>query len=60
MDEEVAPALEPDNHILPATVDGRDAFALEFVRHGLRWLRACQPLVENPDALEPPADEHRT
>ena len=57
MNEEVAIAFEIHNHILAAAPDVHDAFSLEGACDRRRRLGARQPLVENGDAHEPPADE---
>ena len=49
--------LEPDNQILAATLDRRDALALELSRHLGRLVRTHEARVVDRHPLEAPADE---
>src|SRR5437762_7817144 len=59
VDQENATALEPNNQILSATLEGFDAFAFQLGRHLGRVVGSRQPRIEDLDALETAADEHR-
>jgi L-amino acid N-acyltransferase YncA len=59
MDQEVAPALEGENQILPAPADVGDALARELGGDDLGELGTGEPPVGDLDALEAPADEPR-
>jgi hypothetical protein len=59
VDQENATALEPNNHIFAATLNGRDTLAFELGCDRCGILRASQAPVEDLDAVDPPADEHR-
>ena len=59
MDQENATALEPNNQILAAPLERRDALARELGRHLGRILRTRQPRVVDLDVLEAASDEHR-
>jgi len=52
-------ALEPKNQILAASVDLRDALALQFGCHRGRLERTDEPWVVDLHALEPPPDQDR-
>src|SRR4051794_41233416 len=59
VDQEHAPAFEPKNQILPATIDALDALSLELGRH-LGWIVGTrEPRVGDVDALEPATGEVR-
>jgi hypothetical protein len=57
--EEVVAARELEPQILPTSQDVLNALTGEPSLDLLRWLRASQPHVEDPDLLEPPARERR-
>jgi hypothetical protein len=59
VDQESPTSLEPNNQILAAAIDGRDALALQLGcdLNAVEWAR--QPRVEDLDALEGTAHEHR-
>jgi hypothetical protein len=59
VDQESPTSLEPNNQILAAAIDGRDALALQLGRdlNPVEWAR--QPRIEDLDALEGAAQEHR-
>jgi hypothetical protein len=57
VDQKNPTALEPNNQILAAPLDGGDSFPLEFSRHLDRVVRAYEPRVVDADALETPSDE---
>lgn len=59
VDQEGPTSLEPNNQILAAAIDGRDALALQLGRdlNPVEWAR--QPRIEDLDALEGAAQEHR-
>ena len=59
VDQENATALEPDDQILAAPLERRDALARELGRHLGRILGPRQPRVFDLDVLEAAADEHR-
>src|SRR5438874_7499941 len=64
VNQESATRLEPDNQILASTLDGADAFALEFGGDSLRLERPYEPRIVDLDAVESPPDqvwlEHET
>src|SRR5437764_8045005 len=57
VNQENATALEPNNQILAASLDGDDALALQLGRDLERLERPHQPRVEDLDALKSPPDE---
>src|ERR1044072_10052995 len=59
VDQESPTSLEPNNQILAAAIDGRDALALQLGRdlNPVEWAR--QPRIEDLDALEGAAQEQR-
>jgi len=57
VNQEYTTALESNNQILPATIDGVDALALELGRDDVWVERPCQPRILDVDALEAAADE---
>ena len=57
--EQHATGLEPDNQVLAATLDRRDALALQLGRHLGRLVRAHEPRVVDLDALEAPSRRAR-
>src|SRR5512134_3862949 len=59
VNQEYPTGLESNNQILAAPLDGGDGLALELGRDLLRLGRARGAWVEDVDALEAPADEHR-
>ena len=59
VNQENATAFEPNNQILPASVQRRDVLALELGRDGRGVERTRQAGVEDLDSLECPADEQR-
>jgi hypothetical protein len=59
VDQESPTGLEPNNQILAAAIDGRDALALQLGRDLNPVERARQPRIEDLDALEGAAQEHR-
>jgi hypothetical protein len=58
VDQERTSRLEPNNQILAAATDGRDALALELVRDLDRVEWARQARVGDRHTLEDPALEH--
>jgi hypothetical protein len=58
VDQENATALEPDNQILAAAIDGDDSLALELGGDLTRVERPNETRVVDHDALEHAADEH--
>jgi hypothetical protein len=59
VNQERASRFEPNNQILAATIDQRDALAVELVCHR-EWVeRSREPRIGDPDLLEDPALEHR-
>src|ERR671910_112446 len=59
VDQERSPALEPDDQILAATLDGFDTFSLEVPRDLLRLERPGQPRVADLDTCEAAAAQDR-
>jgi hypothetical protein len=59
VNEQRATGLEPNNQILAATIDQRDALAVELVRDLERIERPRQTWIGDPDTLEAPPFEHR-
>ena len=59
VDQESPTSLEPNNQILAAAIDGRDALALQFGRDHDPVERARQPRIGDLDTLEGAAHEHR-
>jgi hypothetical protein len=59
MDEEVPPAFEPENQILPAPPERDDALAGEGGGDRFRRLRPRQARIGDLDALEASSDEPR-
>lgn len=59
VNQENQTALEPNNQILAAAIDGRDALALQLGRdlNPVEWAR--QPRIEDLDVLKGAAQEHR-
>jgi hypothetical protein len=59
VDQESPTSLEPKNQIFAATIDGRDALALQLGcdLNPVEWAR--QPRIEDLDALEGAAHEQR-
>jgi hypothetical protein len=59
VDQESPISLEPNNQILAAAIDSRDALALQLAcdLDPVEWAR--QPRIEDLDALEGAAEEHR-
>jgi hypothetical protein len=57
--QESPTSLEPNNQILAAAIDGRDALALQLGcdLNPVEWAR--QPRIEDLDALKGAAHEHR-
>ena len=58
VNQERATGVEPNNQILAATIDSRDAFAAEFVCDLERVERPGQPRVADPNVLEDPSFQH--
>ena len=59
VNQERTTGLEPNNQILAATFDQRDALAVQLMCD-LEWIeRACQPGIGNANVLEDTAFEHR-
>lgn len=53
VNKESSPALEPDNQILAATIDRRNALAFDLGRHEIRGERTHKPRIgdrRSPDA----------
>ena len=59
VNEQNAIGLESKNQILAATLDRRDALALELRRHLGRLVWSHEPRIVNLDPLEATAREHR-
>jgi hypothetical protein len=59
VDEETEAALEPEQEVLPATLDGDDAVTLELLGHLEEVVGARQPRIEDLDAGENAALEPR-
>src|SRR3954452_8726374 len=59
VNQENPTALEPDNQILAAPLDGGDALTLELGRDLQRLERPDEPRVGDLHALEASTDEHR-
>jgi hypothetical protein len=57
VNQENATSLEPNNQILAAAPDFRDALALELGRHLGGLERTHEPRIVDPDAVEAPSDE---
>src|SRR5215469_17366159 len=57
VNQEYATALEPDNQILAAPTDLRDALALQLGRHLGRLVGPDEPRVVDTHVLEAPTDE---
>ena len=57
VDQENTTALEPNNQILAATLDGGDVFPFELGRHLGGLVRAYEARVVDAHPLEAPADE---
>ena len=57
VDQENTTALEPNNQILAATLDGGDVFSFELGRHLGGLVRAHEARVVDAHPLEAPADE---
>src|SRR2546430_17376601 len=54
VDQENTPALEPNNQILAAPLDGRDPLSFQLGRHLGRLVRAHEARVLDPHPLEAP------
>ena len=52
MNQESPSRFEPNNQILAAPIDGRDALALELSRDLVGIRGARQPRIRDPDMLE--------
>src|SRR3989442_3361590 len=59
VDQENTPALEPNNQILAAPLDGRDPLTLQFGRHLGRLVWAHEARVVDAHPVEAPPDERR-
>jgi len=59
VNQENPTALEPKNQILAASVDFRDALALQLGCHRDRLEWTDEPRVVDLNALEPPPDQER-
>ena len=59
MDQENTTALEPNNQILAAPLDGRDPLTLQLGRHLGRLVWAHEARVVDAHPLEAPPDERR-
>src|SRR6266404_9451122 len=59
VDQENPTALEPNNQILAAPLDGRDPLPLQLGRHLGRLVRAHKTWVVDVHPLEAPTDERR-
>ena len=59
VDQENTTALEPNNQILAAPLDRRDALAFQLGRHLGRLVRAHEARVVDPHLLEAAPDERR-
>jgi hypothetical protein len=57
VNQERTTRLEPNNQILAATIDQRDALAIELMCDLERVERTCQPWIGDPNGLEDPAFE---
>ncbi len=59
VNQESAVALEPENQVLAATIDRRDALTLDLGRHDIRRERPNEPRIEDRCVLDPCTSENR-